>query len=89
MDAYEPAFSSGVRVPVPVPEGTPAAAEEAARAFAMSVPSEWRFMYEVGQLVRDHFGRPDSGYPQQEQEEQEEQEGANETEKEGGTAARL
>ena len=87
MDAYKPALSSGVRVPVPVPEGTPAAAEEAARAFAVSVPSEWRWMYEVGQLVRDHFGRPDSGYPQQEQEEQ--QEGANETEKKGGTAARL
>ena len=63
-DAYS-GSAAEAHVPVPVPEGVASAAVEAAREFAASVPSEWRWMYEVGQLVRDHFGRADSGYPDQ------------------------
>ena len=48
---------------MPVPDDAPAAAVEAARAFAATVAEDVRWMYEVGQLVRDHFGKPDSGYP--------------------------
>lgn len=57
--------AADAQLPVPVPEGVAAVAVEAACAFAASVPSEWRWMYEIGQLVRDHFGRTDSGYPDQ------------------------
>jgi hypothetical protein len=55
----------GAHLPVPVPEGAAREVVGAAQEFAASVPSEWRWMYEVGQLIRDHFGRTDSGYPDQ------------------------
>ena len=47
----------------PMPADAAESAKQAVRAFVAGVPSEYAWMYEAEQLVREHFAKPDSGYP--------------------------